>query len=241
MPSTVDSPYAGRAARIGLWSLPIYGILLGLSTLTHQPPVEDFDAYARYVTTDIFLLSHLGASIFGAGMAILGAISVTAYLVRGRAARLAVAGLVLTTITNVFMSAAFGSATFVQPGIGRAHLAGVEGMAAINADTAYGPTLFAVALTSTFFLIVAAVVLGAAIARTSPRLRWHGVAYAVSLPAFALSGFMFQPVQSVAGFALAVATAGLAVRLPRTVLHSTAMDLAAPAAGDLPLVVKRTS
>jgi hypothetical protein len=222
MSITADSTIAGRAARIGLWSLPIYGVLLGLSTLTHQPPVEDFDAYASYVTTDIFLVSHLGASIFGAGMAIIGAMAVTAFLVRGHAARAAVAGLVLTTITNVFMSAAFGSATFVQPGVGRAHLAGVEGMAAVNADTAYGPTLFAVALTSTFFLIVSAVVLGTAIARTSPRLRWHGVAYAVLIPAFAVSGFASQPVQPFTGFALAAATAALAVRLPRTAPHRPA-------------------
>jgi uncharacterized membrane protein YphA (DoxX/SURF4 family) len=139
------NPSAWQAARIGLWSLPLYGVLLGLSTVTHQPSVTDFDAYARYVTTDVFLVSHLGASIFGAGVAILGAVAVTAFLVRGRAARTAVAGLALTTITNVFMAASFGSATFVQPGIGRAHLAGVPGMAAINDDTAYGPTFFAVA------------------------------------------------------------------------------------------------
>jgi hypothetical protein len=49
----------GRAARIGLWLLAAYGVLLGLSTLSHQPPVADFDAYARYVTTDVFLLGHL--------------------------------------------------------------------------------------------------------------------------------------------------------------------------------------
>jgi len=76
----------GRAARIGLWLLPAYGFLLGLSTLTHQPPVADFDAYARYVTTDVFLVSHLGASILGAALAVLGVVAVTAYLVSGRAA-----------------------------------------------------------------------------------------------------------------------------------------------------------
>jgi hypothetical protein len=211
-----DLNFPVRAARAGLWALPAYAALLGLSTVTHQPPVSDFDAYARYVSTDVFLVSHLGASIFGAGLAILGAIAVTSYLVRGRAARTAVVGLVLTTITNVFMAAAFGSAAFVQPGIGRAHLNGVDGMAAINADTAYGPTLFATALTASFFLIVSATVLGRAIARTSPRLRWYGIAYAALIATFTLSGFVLQPVQALAGFALAAATAGLAVRLPRT-------------------------
>jgi hypothetical protein len=27
------------AVRAGLWSLPVYGMLLGLSTVTHQPRV----------------------------------------------------------------------------------------------------------------------------------------------------------------------------------------------------------
>jgi len=206
---------AHRAARIGLWLLPVYGILLGLSTLTHQPPIEDFDAYARYVTTDVFLVSHLGASIFGAALAVLGVVAVTAYLVSGRSARLAVAGLVLTTIANIFLSAAFGSAAFVQPGIGRAYLAGVEGMPALNADTAYGPALGATALSATLLFVVSAVVLGIAIARTHRRLRAVGVAYAVLLPVFAISGFLLSAVQSAAGFAVAIATAVLAVQLPR--------------------------
>ena len=213
-PTPPRSP-ARRAARVGLWALPGYALLLGLSTLTHQPPVTDFDAYARYITTDVFLVSHLGASIFGAGLAILGAVAVTAFLAHGRAARAAVIGLTLTTITNVFLSATFGSATFVQPGIGRAHLNGVDGMAAINADTAYGSTFFATALSASFFLIVSAIVLGTAIARTNPRLRWHGTAYALLIPAFTLTGFFLQPAQPFTGFALAAATAALAVRLPQ--------------------------
>lgn len=205
-----------RAAQIGLWLLPVYGILLGLGTLTHQPPIEDFDAYARYITTDMFLVSHLVASIFGAALAVLGVVAVTAYLVPGRAARLAVVGLVLTTIANIYLSAAFGSAAFVQPGIGRAHLAGVPGMPALNADTAYGPALGATAFSATLLFVVSAIVLGIAIARTHRRLRAVGVAYAVLLPLFAISGFLLPDVQSAAGFAVAIATAVLAVRLPRT-------------------------
>jgi hypothetical protein len=216
-----------RAARAGLWALPLYGLLLGLSTVTHQPPVEDFDAYARYVTTDVFLISHLGASIFGAGLAILGAIAVTALLMHGRAARTAITGLTLTAITNVFMAAAFGSAAFVQPGIGRAHLDGVSGMPALNAETAYGPAFFATALSATFMLMVSAVVLGAAIARTSSQLRWHGIGYAGLITVFALSGFLLQPIQPWTGFALAAVTVALALRLPKTVVTGSNQPAAA--------------
>jgi hypothetical protein len=206
---------AAKYARVGLWLLPLYAVLLGLSVVTHQPPVDDFDAYARYITTGVFLLSHLGASIFGAALAILGAGALTAYLIRGRAAGTAVAGLALTTVSNVFMAAAFGSAAFVQPGIGRAHLAGTGGMPALNADTAYGPTFVLTALTATLVLVVAAVVLGVAIARTDPALRWYGIGYAGLVAAFAVTGFALQPAQAATGFALAAVTAGLAWRLPR--------------------------
>jgi hypothetical protein len=197
-----------------LWALPAYGVLLGVSTLTHQPPVDDFDAYARYVTSDVFLLSHLGASVLGAALAIVGVVAVTSRL------RLPFVGAVSTTIANVFLAAAFGAAAFVQPGIGRAHLAGVPGMAELNADTAYGPALFATALSASFLLMVSAVVLGTAIARSDRRLRWHGVAYAVLIPLFVLTGFVAQPAQPVMGFAFAAVTAAVAIRLHEPPAHA---------------------
>jgi ABC-type dipeptide/oligopeptide/nickel transport system permease component len=88
-------------------------------------------------------------------------------------------------------------------------------MPALNADTAYRPALTATALTATAFFIISAIVLGTAIARTHRRLRWHGIAYAVFLVLFAGPGFLYGVLQPVAGFALAAATATLAVRLPR--------------------------
>jgi len=84
-------------------------------------------------------------------------------------------------------------------------------------------------LTATVFLIASAIVLGTAIARTHPRLRLYGVAYAVLIPAFALSGFFVQPIQAWTGFALAVATAVLAVRLPTTVGSAPEAAVAAAA------------
>jgi hypothetical protein len=102
----------------------------------------------------------------------------------------------------VFLASPFGSAPFVQPGIGRAHLAETAGMPALNADTAYGPAMFITALTATFFLITAAIVLGAAIARTNLQLQLHGVIYALLIALFAVTGFVLHPLQPWTGFAL---------------------------------------
>ena len=203
-----------RGARLGLWALPAYSVLLGLSTLTAQPSIDDFDAYARYTTTGTFLLGHLGASIFGAALAILGSAAVTAYLAPSRTA---IAGLVLTTTSNVFLAASFGSAAFVQPGLGRAHLAGVPGMAELNGDTAYGPALVATALSASALLVVAAVVTGTALTCSRPCLRIVCIAYATLLPLFVVAGFVAHPVQPVAGFVLALATTVLALRMPHAV------------------------
>ena len=59
MSAVIAGSFAGRAARFGLWGLPVYGVLLGLSVFTHEPSRDDFGAYARYVTTDVFVVSHL--------------------------------------------------------------------------------------------------------------------------------------------------------------------------------------
>jgi hypothetical protein len=107
-------------------------------------------------------------------------------------------------------------------------------MTDINADTAYGPAFFATALTASLFLIVSAIVLGTAIARTRPSLRWYGIAYAALIGAFTMSGFVLQPVQAYAGFALAVATATLALRLPRTIPYGPVTSPSHDALADTP-------
>jgi hypothetical protein len=201
----------------GLWLLPVYALLLAYSTIRRQPSVTDFEAYARFTTTREFLLSHLFASIGGAALAILGVVAAVAFLSGGRARRSALIGLVLTVLAQVYLAAAFGSAAFVQPGLGRAYLKGAPGMPELNADTAYGPALFATAGGGALLLILSGVFLGVALARTCPRLRWPGVLYAVSLALFVISGFLelipFQ--QPLAGLLLVVTTVLIALRLPR--------------------------
>jgi hypothetical protein len=75
--------YLTRVAGKGIWLLPAFGLLLALSTIRQQPPVQtDFEGYARFVTTGEFLVSHLVASIGGAALAILGVSSVFVFVGR---------------------------------------------------------------------------------------------------------------------------------------------------------------
>jgi hypothetical protein len=192
------------ASKGGVWLLPAFGLLLALSTIRQQPPVQtDFEGYAGFVTTGEFLLSHLVASIGGAALAILGVCSVFVLLAGGRFRRAALIGTIITVIAQVYLGQPLASAAFVQPGIGRAYLRG---------ETAAAQASFSVLLwlIGTAFLIVALV-------RTSPRLRVAGILYAVSAPLFVWSGpvDLIPLQQALAGLLLTLAAVLIALRLPR--------------------------
>jgi hypothetical protein len=98
-------------------------------------------------------------------------------------------GTIITVIAQVYLASAFGSAAFVQPGIGRAYLRGDTAAAqALNADTAYGPAFMTTAGFAVLFWLIGTVFLVVALVRTSPRLRVPGILYALSAPLFIWSG-----------------------------------------------------
>jgi hypothetical protein len=100
--------YLTRVAYKGVWLLPAFGLLLALSTIRQQPPVQtDFEGYARFVTTGEFLFS---ASIGGAALAILGVSSVFVLLAGSPYRRAALIGTIITVIAQVYLASAFGSA-----------------------------------------------------------------------------------------------------------------------------------
>jgi hypothetical protein len=222
LPSSVVTPGSARAtgtttrfARVGLWLIPIYGVLLGLSTLTQQPDYDtDFQGYAEYITTDRFLVSHLGASIAGAALGLLGVVAALAFLVRGPAVTAAILGAAFMIVGNVLFTALFGVAAFAQPAIGRAFLDGASGVRELN-DDVYGTPLFATAAIGFLFFLTGGILLGVAIARVAPPLRWVGIGFGASLVLFVL-GFLFLDIaQPIGGALLAVVGVVLALRLPR--------------------------
>ena len=72
-----------RLATAGVWLLPAYALCLALSTLTHEPDhSEDFAAWSRYVTTDVFVISHVGLSILGAGLGLVGVVCALVLMLR---------------------------------------------------------------------------------------------------------------------------------------------------------------
>jgi len=202
-----------RYARRGLWALPVWAALLLLSTLTHQPSYQtDFPGYAGYITTTPFLISHIIASILGAGIGILGFVALFVRLASRGTPCLALCALVASVLGNTLNTSVFGVAAFAQPAIGRAFLSGHTAAAvAINGDV-YGPALFATALPGILLFTLGIVLFGIAVARSGSLPRMAGIGLAVSGPLFAVVGFVLADVFQTVGSALMVASTGWIAR-----------------------------
>ena len=194
-----------RWARTCVWLLPVWGLLLAVSTITHQPDYDtDFEGYAEYVTTTPFLLSHLVASIGGAALAVIGATALAVLLAARPGAGMALWGLAAFAAAQVLTASVFGVASFFQPALGRAFLDGDEAAArSINEDV-YGTEVFAVVGIGMLLMIVGAALLSGAARRSGAAPTWATWLFALAVPLFAVSGFMLEVLQPVAGLLVAV-------------------------------------
>jgi len=163
-----------RWISIGLLGLPLYGILTFFSSLDPQPdPNTHYDAWARYVTTDSYVLTHLFLSDLGLILAIFGTFALGAYLATSRAGRMGLAAMVIVVFGSLLFLMVGGVSTFSSPQQGQMHLLGIEGyreMPAILAQTAMMAT-FAV---SFLLMLVGNVLLGVAVWRSGTLPKWAG-------------------------------------------------------------------
>jgi hypothetical protein len=180
-----------RYARVGLWALPVYGLANLIGTLTSQPDYKkNFPAYARYVHTTEFRVSHLGASVLGTGIGLLGFTALFVYLAtRSRRPGVALGGFVLVLLSNMFVVAVFGVATFAQPAIGQAYLAGHQDVVALNSSV-YDNHVNVTAAIGILAFFAGVILFAVAITRTASLPRWAGILFAVAVPVFAIGSIM---------------------------------------------------
>ena len=207
-----------RLARWGLWALPVWSVLLFLSTLTHQPdPETAFGEFARYVTTTQFRVSHIGASIFGAGIGVLGLFALFLFLALRMRSTLATVGLALSVVGNVVSTAIFGTAAFGQPAAGRLYLAGQTDDAQTVYNDMYDVPLFATAAAGLLMLVIGVVMLGIVVSRSRLLPRWAGIILAVGICVFGVLGVMVGGiVQSIGAVLLIVSSLALALNAPQS-------------------------
>src|SRR5215208_7136002 len=128
-------PNTNRWIGIGLLGLPLYGALTFWSSLEGQPdPNTQLEAWARFVTTNGYVISHLLGSILGLIFLIFGVFALGAYLATSRAGRMGLVAMFLTVLGSALFLPLQGIATFAVPKEGQAVLAGYEALPPIFAD-----------------------------------------------------------------------------------------------------------
>ena len=237
------NPGAGplaRAARVGVWALPVWAALLGASTLNEQPHWQTQPAaWSRFVTTPEFLASHLIASILGAAIAALGMVALGAVLARRGHPAAGLWTMVIGVVASVLSAAPLGVAAFAQPAIGRNYLADPTAQARLLIKTgANGEWLTATIITSGLLLIASVVVAAVGVVRTRSLPRAAGIGFAVSIVLFVLAQIPDKgPWQAIAGALLTASTLWIAVAAGR---HAASAQVAA--AGDaIPAATHRSA
>ena len=192
--------------RAGLWGLPGYGLLTFFTTLDPQPdPARHYDAWARYVTTDTYVLAHVLGSALGLILATFGTVALGAYLARTRSGRLAMGSMVMTVVGLLLFLLGMGVSAFAAPMQGQAHLAGLE--LDDLPESFAGTVQSMVGLVMVVLLFVGNVLLGVAVWRSRALPRGAGVLWI-------LAAVLMYPL----GLVVAAAVTG---STPRTVLVGT--------------------
>jgi hypothetical protein len=170
----MSAPNITRWIGIGLLGLPLYGVLTFFSSLDPQPdPNTHYDAWARYVTTDSYVLTHLFLSDLGLILAIFGTFALGAYLARSRAGRMGLVAMAITAFGSLLFLLVGGVSTFSSPEQGHMHLQGIEGsreMPTILAQSAMMATFAA----SFLLMLVGNALLGVAVWRSGTLPKWAG-------------------------------------------------------------------
>jgi hypothetical protein len=161
----------------------------------------------------VFVVNHVGASILGAGLGLVGAVCAMVLMLRGPAAGTALVATAITIIGNVLFTSVFAAAAYAQPAIGRAFLDGMPGAEGLY-DDVYGAPLFTSLALGGVMFILGALLLGRALAGTAPSLRWAGWTYGASLVVFLVAAFTVSFLQPVAAAVACAAGVVVALRLP---------------------------
>jgi hypothetical protein len=156
---------------------PLRGDDLLLQPQPQPDPSTQYEAWARFVTTNGYVLKHLFLSDLGIIFAIFGTFALGAYLTRSRAGRMGLWAMIIAVFGHTLFLMIGGVSTFASQSEGQAVLAGMEEIGNLPtslADTAQTAT-FGV---SVLLGLVGNVLLGVAVWRSEILPKWAGALWA---------------------------------------------------------------
>jgi hypothetical protein len=155
------------------------------ASLDPQPDqVKHPEAWARFVSSNHYILTHVIGSIGGAVLAILGVFALGAYLANSRAGRLGLVALVVTVVGQAVGLVIGGISTFATPAIGQAFLSGFKDVMQIQ----FSPVMSVIFALAILLMIVGNVLLGVAVWRSGTLPKWAGAIWLASVLLFYILG-----------------------------------------------------
>jgi hypothetical protein len=201
--------------RVGLFALPVYGLLIAYSTLKPQPDqVADPEGWARFVSSTSYLVGHVLGNVLGTVLVVFGTFALGALLATSRAPRLGLWGMVLSITGYLLFTIPGVISSFATPPIGAAYLAGNREVMSLE----FSPILTLITLLALLLAVIGNGLLSVAIWRSGILPRWAGVIWAAATLVFYVLGFALGmattgaslPTQPIGAALLAIAGAGIA-------------------------------
>lgn len=200
--------------RVGLFALPAYGLLVAYSTWKPQPDqVSDPQGWARFVSSNSYLVSHVIANVLGTALVIFGTFALGACLA-SRVPRPGLWGMVLSITGYVLFTVPGVISTFATPAIGAAYLAGNREVMALE----FSPVLTVITMLGLLLTVIGNGLLSVAIWRSGSLPRRAGVMWGAATVIFYILGAALGmattgtslPTQPIGGALMAVSGAWIA-------------------------------
>lgn len=199
----MNSKNISRWIRAGLWILAVAWLVTAWATLEPQPDQEkDPDAWARFVSSDSYHLSHLLGSTAGTILAIFGVFALGCCLANSRVGGLALAAMATAASGTALLLVPAVISTFAAPAVGKAYLAGNQEVMQLE----FPGSMTAAFLLGLLLAFVGNVLLGIAVWRSRQLPRWAGVLWAAGAVLFYVLGVVLG--QALTGSSLPTQTAG---------------------------------
>lgn len=198
-----------RFARLAMWSLPAYAVLLGAATLVRVPdPKADFAGYAAYVTGGHFRFAHL-AALVAVWVGLLGLLALTLLLAGTPGGAAATGGLLAGLAAAVLSLPLRGLDAFARPAIGWSYLRGDIGPAVMINDGVSGSAAAVIAALAVALGTLAWLLTGQAVRRCGVLNPADGVLLMVAAPLLGLGGVYLGMLATVGALLLLAGVLGV--------------------------------